>query len=424
MFFDDLRTDLAEIETSLSQYPRGSDVPQDQMERRNAAQRQVDDIIYPVLTLPSEITSEIFIKCVESVGEDFASHSCAPLLLLQVCRLWRLIALATPSLWNRLILTASGSMAKGQWYNRPESPADNWLRPPNLHQRPSGKGGDTNCLDILLHRHARSLQHLLLLIDWDYPAYPAIQSGAISRILALSWDQLSTLTATHLAIADCLRVLQACPRLQKCDLTTMEGDLPPGPMLVHGALEELFLFHAAGQLVARLELPALRGLCLEGCISSGAHFLPFLARSAASLRQFSFRSYFAEDTDGLSLAWFRTMVNLTSVELYDVVDSVTRPFLLALNRNTDSEFLPHLRSLQIVAMTHTVDAPVVEALWSRYTKSDAVKLEILRLVCFSYDPIHWQDVGEVDWDSLCDLGESGMDIHVGSREDNFLWEWD
>ncbi|KAJ7486729.1 hypothetical protein FB451DRAFT_1026233, partial [Mycena latifolia] len=69
------------------------------MQRRDAAQLQVDDIIYPVLTLPPEITSEIFAKCVEFEDKDFASPASAPSLLLQVCRSWRLIALATPSLW-------------------------------------------------------------------------------------------------------------------------------------------------------------------------------------------------------------------------------------------------------------------------------------------------------------------------------------
>ncbi|KAJ7019646.1 hypothetical protein C8F04DRAFT_1147059, partial [Mycena alexandri] len=52
--------------------------------------------------LPSEITSEIFARCVEWHGfrpEPDPKH--APLLLTYVCRAWRDIAIHDPALWNR-----------------------------------------------------------------------------------------------------------------------------------------------------------------------------------------------------------------------------------------------------------------------------------------------------------------------------------
>ncbi|KAJ7755922.1 hypothetical protein B0H16DRAFT_1268144, partial [Mycena metata] len=49
---------------------------------------------FPILTLPVEITIEIFI----CDGEYLVSLQ-VPLSLASCCRLWRTIALATPSLW-------------------------------------------------------------------------------------------------------------------------------------------------------------------------------------------------------------------------------------------------------------------------------------------------------------------------------------
>ncbi|KAJ6561438.1 hypothetical protein DFH09DRAFT_864274, partial [Mycena vulgaris] len=65
----------------------------------------------PVLTLPSEITAEIFLQCLpdtDVLGEDPVCEmaeeleSNAPVLLMGVCRAWRDIALATPMLWSTL----------------------------------------------------------------------------------------------------------------------------------------------------------------------------------------------------------------------------------------------------------------------------------------------------------------------------------
>ncbi|KAJ7486787.1 hypothetical protein FB451DRAFT_1391673 [Mycena latifolia] len=134
----------------------------------------------------------------------------------------------------------------------------------------------------------------------------------------------------------------------------MEHDLPLSLLLVHGALEELILSHATGQLARRL-VPAL---ALSGPITSRAF-------------------------------------------------------------------------LTITTNSHTVDAPVVAAPRSRYSDSlqsrcadsglGAARLASLRLVCDD-ESIDRDDVGEVDWDSLQDLAHSGMDIHVGSDDENFLWE--
>ncbi|KAJ7635253.1 hypothetical protein FB45DRAFT_744626 [Roridomyces roridus] len=81
---------------------------------RDALQAESDTIVYPVLSLPAEITSEIFQSCVdvscgiELDGDKMARRlvvpkpALAPMLLLRICRQWRDIALCAPRLWRSL----------------------------------------------------------------------------------------------------------------------------------------------------------------------------------------------------------------------------------------------------------------------------------------------------------------------------------
>ncbi|KAK7032716.1 F-box domain-containing protein [Favolaschia claudopus] len=70
--------------------------------KRQSLQAASDAIIYPVLSLPLEITAEIFVRCLPAATYVSPSISDAPLLLTQVCHQWREIALGTPTLWQSL----------------------------------------------------------------------------------------------------------------------------------------------------------------------------------------------------------------------------------------------------------------------------------------------------------------------------------
>ncbi|KAF8178183.1 hypothetical protein K438DRAFT_1844704 [Mycena galopus ATCC 62051] len=68
-----------------------------------AAQERLDSYKYPVLSLPNEITSEIFIhflppypRCPPVVGRFSPTH------LTHICRRWRELALSTPALWRAI----------------------------------------------------------------------------------------------------------------------------------------------------------------------------------------------------------------------------------------------------------------------------------------------------------------------------------
>ncbi|KAJ7659278.1 hypothetical protein DFH06DRAFT_1327105 [Mycena polygramma] len=72
---------------------------------RKLVEERLNSYQYPILTLPNELTSEIFIHllptypyCSPLTGQD------SPSILTLICRKWRDIALSTPALWRAILL--------------------------------------------------------------------------------------------------------------------------------------------------------------------------------------------------------------------------------------------------------------------------------------------------------------------------------
>ena len=65
---------------------------------RGQVVEDLKSVTYPILTIPPEITTQIFEHYVDVMAEEWASVEAAPNVLTHVCRAWRRIALATPKL--------------------------------------------------------------------------------------------------------------------------------------------------------------------------------------------------------------------------------------------------------------------------------------------------------------------------------------
>ncbi|KAJ7166780.1 hypothetical protein C8R46DRAFT_841325, partial [Mycena filopes] len=63
-----------------------------------AIQKSLDSTVYPILTIPVELTADIFVHCLPDTLAP-ASSTIAPMLLTRICRQWRNIACGTPKLW-------------------------------------------------------------------------------------------------------------------------------------------------------------------------------------------------------------------------------------------------------------------------------------------------------------------------------------
>ncbi|KAJ7720940.1 hypothetical protein B0H16DRAFT_380780 [Mycena metata] len=77
-------------------------------EEKDILQGRLDAYTYPVLTLPNEIVSEIFVHFLPIYPEapPIIGRS-SPNVLGQICRKWRGIALRTPALWRGISLSLS-----------------------------------------------------------------------------------------------------------------------------------------------------------------------------------------------------------------------------------------------------------------------------------------------------------------------------
>ncbi|KAL0067894.1 hypothetical protein AAF712_005062 [Marasmius tenuissimus] len=85
-------------------------------------------LISPIRLLPLEVMSQIFLLCLSDSPFVPPSPSDAPLILTQVCRSWRDIALSTPGLWASIAITVHKTHCEP-----PASVIETWLQRSKLH---------------------------------------------------------------------------------------------------------------------------------------------------------------------------------------------------------------------------------------------------------------------------------------------------
>ncbi|KAJ7719120.1 hypothetical protein B0H16DRAFT_1607403 [Mycena metata] len=237
---------------------------------------------------------------------------------------------------------------------------------------------------------------------------------------------LDLVHATPTRLSNCIQFLRNSPRLETATFNigyVLARDIPVQSVLTHSSLRHFSLSRTAGELLSLLCLPALSSVSLGGVATSVPLVTAFLARSSNSLRTFT---YAQNHRDGLSVEWFRIVADLTAVHLKGVRADSQREFVLTLHRVRHDDFLPHLLSLELAGPRHVVDGAAIAALSSRYPEKEPIgwsRLNSLRVVCSDRGAsMPWKDIGEVDWDSLVSLGNRGMEIHIGTGEENYLWE--
>ncbi|KAJ7028135.1 hypothetical protein C8F04DRAFT_1120600 [Mycena alexandri] len=284
MRFDDLRRELAQVEAALESVEPDADASP-LVERKAVAKLQLDSVVYPVLTLPGEITSEIFLKCGEpEYLAGVPSARAAPLLLLRICRAWTSIALSTPALWTHMS-TGTG-YRNGDTLEPKGQGIDRWLGrasalPIDLYFYGAGEMWH-KYVKTLLHRQASRLGTLCLVQDFDVSTlgepvqFPILQSLTLERTssdglirtfrdtpqlrevslpagysigprkVALPWHQLTTFSAKSALIVDCLQVLRDCPLLRKCSLGSIleAEDRPVFPTVLQLRVKGLVLIRA------------------------------------------------------------------------------------------------------------------------------------------------------------------------------------
>ncbi|KAJ7919020.1 hypothetical protein B0H13DRAFT_268528 [Mycena leptocephala] len=224
-------------------------------------------LISPARRLPEDVVAEIFTASLPADRNAIMSGAESPLLLCQVSRAWRNLALSTPRLWASLHIVAPGNVSH---LRRITEAASIWLSRSgalplsiSLVHTPSFQFGiDFSVLLKALVQYSlrwnrirmkfetpRSFRPLAVLSPTDVPiletinieGFRAIDWSALSflettslrsvtlrrvanlRPINLPWNQLRHLSLAHMASASLtaakgLEMLRRCPNLETCTL--------------------------------------------------------------------------------------------------------------------------------------------------------------------------------------------------------------
>ncbi|KAJ7194385.1 hypothetical protein GGX14DRAFT_678896 [Mycena pura] len=274
------------------------------------------DSFYPVLTLPNEIVSRIFVDCLPSHGRVHPIPGTAPLVFAQICRHWRDIAIATCKLWSSVDLTS-----KPGWANIAQSLPESWLSRGKEHELSlTLRGGIPFPVSAFIRMIAPRLWRLELFLEWtsyvelakNHTSFPNLRQLALlgslpekhpilgfseapllrkltiyNRAGSLKLDLyplLTTLNIRDIPSATLLSILQQLPQLLHVT-AFLYHDNSSGPVTIAPSLQSLIL-EASGfpsNLLEFLTLPGLRRLEINKANNIFRSCPEFLRRSGCPL---------------------------------------------------------------------------------------------------------------------------------------------
>ncbi|KAF7349481.1 F-box domain-containing protein [Mycena sanguinolenta] len=427
-----LRQRLSDLNDNISHHEI---ILQELKQQRSAILSELNIVAYPVLTLPPEITAEIFKWCIDTGLR--LSPSVAPLLLTRICRDWRALAFSTPALWDTISEIDFGA------HPRAHAVVKTWFS--HAGTRPLSLGIicpeslDSARLESVIFRHASRLQSLdvmansevlcdlgavqsfpilrnltLACLDdsdddeghiqlFDIQGVPVLRhlslEGVRPSMIIMPWGQLTKMTLSLLSLWECLMAMRWATSLlefrrqgppEQGEESTPEEESP----VHHSSLISLSISTSDedDNILPLLTLPRLQRLELGGRFEvyqtdMDVAIVPFLSRVSSTLRTF---------TVGMSptvpIQWFHPLTQLTTLEL---VHSMGLPFksdvIRALDRRASPDFLPKLQSFVFADCgSNQVDDELLDALASRCDVTDAAhaKLESFSLFwpTFDYEP--------------------------------------
>ncbi|KAJ7457970.1 hypothetical protein B0H11DRAFT_203694 [Mycena galericulata] len=427
----------------------------------------------PIGRLPFEISSEIFVQCIPSRPKPGAHHF--PMVLLNICRAWTVIALSTPQLWDSIDVVfprwsrplvagrPQGQRAPEQWMwrdlhtrltNLQEAAAKHGqagvvgaARPPP--QRPNGfarlleawlQRARNQPLSISFHgsiredigsivlRHTQQLRNLEIYLDgedvevWSqlapFPFLETLKIGATSDP-NLYWDDRQY-SALHI-----LTILRLAPNLVEC---TLENIFPmfflnshnSADIIILPSLRRLNLGSISDspihdEILQNLTLPALQTLVLRVFETSLNDLITFLKRSSPPLLALTIGDTSDPDFVPFLNDFPRLLPTLECLELYPPTDVVQA--LFARLSASPSHFLPNLRSLRIYASNSSF--LISKSTWTNVLHILSIRRShITDFKLTSRGRLLLPPATVVA--GLRELAADGMEIYIGTRERNHI----
>ncbi|KAJ7476988.1 hypothetical protein B0H11DRAFT_1306549 [Mycena galericulata] len=423
-----LRDRLAEIDSQIALLEA----------ERKIVRKKLCSLTYPVVTLPFEVTSEIFVHCLS----DFESDCCPvgykptsppfPLILSHICRAWRQVAFKTPKLWASFCVYIAGSSSDLR--DHAAQRRVEWIE----------RAGSTP-LSIALHRQGYEFQSSvpsrgLPLLEWSaqwrsadlrlwnhdfrthqfqslYGKLPILERlemssqltadatpvrtfeeaphlrvvvlrGIPPSLILLPWAQLTHFEGHDFHPNYCHYILRLAGSLVDCTFIGNSGDLDHNALLPpHPRLEALKLtryFAASLDLLRILTLPVLVQLDYfdEGNSAfDGEDFASFMARSRPPLQRLSLREAFA--------ALVQSSPFLHGLNFLNIGLSVAEMSSLLILLHDLDTFLPMLESFQSTVsenMRWTGRDPdlfnfdlLLDVLTLRWQRNDGPRLESFQM---------------------------------------------
>ncbi|KAJ7369056.1 hypothetical protein DFH08DRAFT_947935 [Mycena albidolilacea] len=414
--------------------------------------------VYPILTLPNEITSEIFMHCLPSSSylPSTPNPRNAPMLLLHICKAWRSVAISTPSLWAELRLTLDRLPRSFFEAENLEIFLADWLArvgacPLSVHLYgflPNAEDGQ-RFMTTNLDRLSSHIQALTLDIPIShYPEhslrFPRLRdlalgyngeedlvglesaspiqtfsaasqlrkldlfSGAAPSHFAVPWETLEAFTSEELSAQECADVLRLAPSLVTATfLEPLDSEVQS---ISHNNLKSLVISHAGDTLLQSLTFPALHDLTISSYDMKHAPLLQFISRASPSLLKLV--------VPAPPMQALQNMPVLTHLRLFAPETDHLTEFIRMLDRAQTPGFLPQLQVLEFTGCLPFVNLFLAMALSSRCAVAEdgAAKLRSFSQIWdqspLTFEALQFNHEGHIGL-AFKKLVQAGMEIYIG-----------
>ncbi|KAF8215341.1 hypothetical protein K438DRAFT_1705741 [Mycena galopus ATCC 62051] len=428
----------AQIDKLISAIETQKRVLRDLETQRSKAQSELNSRLDPMTRLPVEITSDIFLRCVSTTPRP--DSSTAPMIFLNICQLWRNVALSTPYLWAGIRMDSLPRGAKFMKLGKI------WIaRALTIPLSFSLHGSLDRRVEPFMKQHAPQLQNLELFVRTGDDLQRLRLQGPFRSLKALKigTDDTNSQEVDFFNPDECVEILRMAPDLVECDFDDVfySEEASSAWVFTHTPLRVLRLgnpesrafqgYHGNSTFILRyIALPSLESLDIADFDIDSEDFVSFLTRSNPPLASLRMVMPTTDWHSHIVAEYLQLMPSLTDLELFylnpddgsEADDNVApfRTFLEVLGAVDD--VLPHLRNLTLWArFFERADYVALISVLTGRRASLTAPLQSFRLIFPPNEPeTHGITLDNSVVIALRQFAKDDMHVHVGPQMQNLI----